>query len=67
MTGWIDIGSGRLPETNEWVLVSLKLKSGRKVVEKAFYEPGLKAWWNMTGGEIEAWMPLPAPYEREWQ
>lgn len=60
---WIDARTDRVPMTNEWVLISLRLKRGSRAVEKGFYEPELGAWWNgLVGGEVEAWQPLPEPY-----
>ena len=62
---WIDARTDRVPITNDWVLISIRLKRGSRTVDKGFYEPELGAWWNVTGGEIEAWMPMPEPYGQE--
>ena len=54
---WIDAQTDRVPMTHDEVLVSLKMKSGRREIQK-----GNWTWSGLGIGEIEAWQPLPEPY-----
>ena len=57
---WIPV-TERVPETNEFVLVSCKTKKGVKNINRAYYN---NKYWHGSGSMsgVEAWMPLPAPY-----
>ena len=55
---WIPVDQ-RLPETDEYVLVSCKTKKGVKSVNRSYYSG---KFWAGVMPEVEAWMPLPEPY-----
>lgn len=55
---WIPV-TECLPETEDYVLVSYKTKKGVKVVNRSYYSG---KYWSGVMSEVEAWMPLPAPY-----
>ncbi len=61
MEKWIPVEEGT-PEPDVMVLVSCKAKSGNRSVNRAYYDG--RNWHgsgSMSG--VEAWMPLPEPYE----
>lgn len=62
---WIPVKE-RLPEAAYMCLVSCKTKKGIKSVNRAYYDNG---FWHGSGSMsgVEAWMPLPAPYNDEQQ
>ena len=57
MSEWIPV-SGRLPETDEMVLVTCRPKSGKPNVNRAYYDG---QFWHGSGSmsSVVAWMPLP--------
>ena len=59
--GWIPVAE-RLPEDDEFKLVSCKTKAGVRSVNRAYYSRG---FWHGQGSMsgVEAWMPLPEPYD----
>ncbi|NLL91651.1 MAG: DUF551 domain-containing protein [Ruminococcaceae bacterium] len=61
---WIPVTKA-LPTPGEMVLVSCKTKSGKKSVNRAYVDE--KGWWHGSGSMsgVQAWMPLPKPFEEE--
>jgi len=51
-----------LPEQGVMVLVSCKTKKGVKSVNRAYHSG---SYWHGSGSMsgVEAWMPMPEPYE----
>ena len=58
---WIPVAD-RVPDNDDVMLVSCKTKKGVKSVNRAYYKSG---YWHGSGSMsgVEAWMPLPEPYE----
>ncbi len=64
---WIPI-SERLPEKNEWVLVSIKQPSGNCYQEIMRIDKYRGLWtdnFDYYADYVKAWMPLPEPYKAE--
>ncbi len=61
LTGWIPVEEC-LPADDEMVLVSCMTMKGVKSVNRAYYSGGT---WHGSGSmsRVQAWMPMPEPYE----
>lgn len=62
---WIRTEQGKpetFPEPEQMVLVSCKTKAGARNVNRAYFMDG---YWHGSGSMsgVEAWMPLPEPYQ----
>lgn len=57
---WIPVEDG-VPDTEEYVLVCTRTKSGKQNIRIGYYIPEKQYWATGMNSNVTHWMPLPDP------